>query len=67
MATPPQDAGPKTQKRPGGHKATGRVEQFEVRNGEPLFYVLAPIERIRPGPGSLGVEQAIARTNEVVG
>ena len=66
MATPPQGPGPKTQKSPGpqGHRA---IRAWKYATGEPLFDVLAPIKRMRPGPGIPGDEQPIARPNEVVG
>lgn len=34
---------------------------------DPLLHDLSPVKRVRPGPGSFGTEQTIARANEVVG
>src|SRR5437764_4300831 len=67
MATPPQGGAPKTQKGPVATRPPGGQSNLRYATGKPLFHVLAPIKRIRPGPRSLGAEQAISRADEVVG
>src|SRR5882672_1798931 len=63
MATPPQDAGPQNAKRPGGHRATGRLEQFEVCNGRAAILRPCANKAYSARPKIFGTEQATSCAN----
>jgi mRNA-degrading endonuclease HigB of HigAB toxin-antitoxin module len=63
MATPPQGAGPQNAKRPGGHRATGQVEQFEARNGRAAISRPSASKAYSAMPKIFGTEQATSCAN----